>query len=227
MNLLVVNQLIKSRYYSTEEHNCPFVISVITEALLFCFSAPISPSHPIPACWGKGYDSGPHLPHPASPLLPWNVSQHHDVGPTGTPKHSQALEPELPAACTPTTALCCPLLQRGDGPCLHVVWTFSCFFFLFLMSYYLLFFLYLQDLSKSPKSVKKLLPKRKPERKQSEEEFALRKSTFKSFVKLKIHRNKNSVFQVKGIAQHFGKWLICFFVDSWMRRSIPLWHPPV
>uniref|UniRef100_A0A7N9AWG8 Rho guanine nucleotide exchange factor 7 n=1 Tax=Mastacembelus armatus TaxID=205130 RepID=A0A7N9AWG8_9TELE len=30
---------------------------------------------------------------------------------------------------------------------------------------------------KSPKSVKKLLPKRKPERKQSEEEFALRKST--------------------------------------------------
>lgn len=36
----------------------------------------------------------------------------------------------------------------------------------------------LQDLSKSPKSVKKLLPKRKPERKQSEEEFALRKSKF-------------------------------------------------
>lgn len=35
-----------------------------------------------------------------------------------------------------------------------------------------------QDLSKSPKSVKKLLPKRKPERKQSEEEFALRKSMF-------------------------------------------------
>uniref|UniRef100_A0A8C7YZD0 Rho guanine nucleotide exchange factor (GEF) 7a n=1 Tax=Oryzias sinensis TaxID=183150 RepID=A0A8C7YZD0_9TELE len=36
---------------------------------------------------------------------------------------------------------------------------------------------YKEDLSKSPKSVKKLLPKRKPERKQSEEEFALRKST--------------------------------------------------
>ncbi|XP_063069768.1 rho guanine nucleotide exchange factor 7a isoform X1 [Engraulis encrasicolus] len=34
-----------------------------------------------------------------------------------------------------------------------------------------------QDLSKSPKSMKKLLPKRKPERKPSEEEFALRKST--------------------------------------------------
>ncbi|CDQ96892.1 unnamed protein product, partial [Oncorhynchus mykiss] len=39
------------------------------------------------------------------------------------------------------------------------------------------FSLCLQDLSKSPKSVKKLLPKRKPERKQSDEEFALRKST--------------------------------------------------
>ncbi|XP_031439217.1 rho guanine nucleotide exchange factor 7a isoform X1 [Clupea harengus] len=34
-----------------------------------------------------------------------------------------------------------------------------------------------QDLSKSPKSMKKLLPKRKPERKPSDEEFALRKST--------------------------------------------------
>ncbi|XP_044285482.1 rho guanine nucleotide exchange factor 7 isoform X4 [Varanus komodoensis] len=33
------------------------------------------------------------------------------------------------------------------------------------------------DLSKSPKTMKKLLPKRKPERKPSEEEFALRKST--------------------------------------------------
>uniref|UniRef100_A0A3B4WS39 Rho guanine nucleotide exchange factor (GEF) 7a n=1 Tax=Seriola lalandi dorsalis TaxID=1841481 RepID=A0A3B4WS39_SERLL len=40
---------------------------------------------------------------------------------------------------------------------------------------------YKEDLSKSPKSVKKLLPKRKPERKQSEEEFALRKSKFKVF----------------------------------------------
>ncbi|XP_023261088.1 rho guanine nucleotide exchange factor 7 [Seriola lalandi dorsalis] len=39
---------------------------------------------------------------------------------------------------------------------------------------------YKEDLSKSPKSVKKLLPKRKPERKQSEEEFALRKSNAKT-----------------------------------------------
>ncbi|XP_030635451.1 rho guanine nucleotide exchange factor 7b isoform X2 [Chanos chanos] len=36
---------------------------------------------------------------------------------------------------------------------------------------------YKEDLSKSPKSMKKLLPKRKPERKPSEEEFAIRKST--------------------------------------------------
>ncbi|XP_063809232.1 rho guanine nucleotide exchange factor 7 isoform X3 [Pseudophryne corroboree] len=36
---------------------------------------------------------------------------------------------------------------------------------------------YKEDLSKSPKTMKKLLPKRKPERKASDEEFALRKST--------------------------------------------------
>uniref|UniRef100_A0A3B3SIK7 Rho guanine nucleotide exchange factor 7 n=2 Tax=Paramormyrops kingsleyae TaxID=1676925 RepID=A0A3B3SIK7_9TELE len=36
---------------------------------------------------------------------------------------------------------------------------------------------YKEDLSKSPKSMKKLLPKRKPERKPSDEEFAQRKST--------------------------------------------------
>uniref|UniRef100_A0AAY4DFG6 Rho guanine nucleotide exchange factor (GEF) 7b n=1 Tax=Denticeps clupeoides TaxID=299321 RepID=A0AAY4DFG6_9TELE len=36
---------------------------------------------------------------------------------------------------------------------------------------------YKDDISKSPKSMKKLLPKRKPERKPSDEEFAVRKST--------------------------------------------------
>ncbi|XP_056312632.1 rho guanine nucleotide exchange factor 7b isoform X1 [Danio aesculapii] len=36
---------------------------------------------------------------------------------------------------------------------------------------------YKEDLSKSPKNMKKLLPKRKPERKPSDEEFAVRKST--------------------------------------------------
>uniref|UniRef100_A0A8C3KPY2 Rho guanine nucleotide exchange factor 7 n=1 Tax=Calidris pygmaea TaxID=425635 RepID=A0A8C3KPY2_9CHAR len=38
---------------------------------------------------------------------------------------------------------------------------------------------YKEDLSKSPKTMKKLLPKRKPERKPSDEEFALRKSSRK------------------------------------------------
>lgn len=47
-----------------------------------------------------------------------------------------------------------------------------------------------QDLSKSPKSVKKLLPKRKPERKQSEEEFALRKSRFTELNKQPSHFHK-------------------------------------
>lgn len=36
---------------------------------------------------------------------------------------------------------------------------------------------YKEDLSRSPKTMKKLLPKRKPERKPSDEEFAVRKST--------------------------------------------------
>uniref|UniRef100_A0A669DGM0 Rho guanine nucleotide exchange factor (GEF) 7b n=1 Tax=Oreochromis niloticus TaxID=8128 RepID=A0A669DGM0_ORENI len=36
---------------------------------------------------------------------------------------------------------------------------------------------YKEDMSKSPKNVKKLLPKRKPERKPSEEDFTVRKST--------------------------------------------------
>uniref|UniRef100_A0A665UU09 Rho guanine nucleotide exchange factor 7-like n=1 Tax=Echeneis naucrates TaxID=173247 RepID=A0A665UU09_ECHNA len=77
------------------------------------------------------------------------ISPPHPI-PAST-QHPQTLEPELLAACAPTAALGCPLLQGGEG-----VWF---------------------DLSKSPKSVKKLLPKRKPERKQSDEEFALRKST--------------------------------------------------
>ena len=36
---------------------------------------------------------------------------------------------------------------------------------------------YKEDLSKSPKTMKKLLPKRRPERKLSDKEFALRKNT--------------------------------------------------
>lgn len=47
-----------------------------------------------------------------------------------------------------------------------------------LYSFFFIIFFILptQDLSKSPKTMKKLLPKRKPERKPSDEEFALRKS---------------------------------------------------
>lgn len=45
-----------------------------------------------------------------------------------------------------------------------------------LYSSFYFFILPTQDLSKSPKTMKKLLPKRKPERKPSDEEFALRKS---------------------------------------------------
>lgn len=158
------------------------VINLITLALLFHFSASIPPPHPIPACRGEGHDSGSHLPHPASPLLPWNVSfQHYDVGPIGTTQHPQTLEPELSAACTPFTTLCSPLLQGSEGQCFYVVKT-SLYFYLCWFSDCLPFFApHVQDLSKSPKSVKKLLPKRKPERKQSEEEFALRKSMFGIF----------------------------------------------
>lgn len=150
----------------------------------FCLlvsSAPISSSHPVPACWEQGHDCGSHLPHPASPILSWDDPQHNDMGPPGATKHPQTLEPELPATRAAVTALCCTLLQRGEG-------LFILFFLLFIYIIALCVLLYnfgekmycfasrLQDLSKSPKSVKKLLPKRKPERKQSEEEFALRKS---------------------------------------------------
>lgn len=40
-------------------------------------------------------------------------------------------------------------------------------------------FSFLQDMSKSPKNMKKLLPKRKPERKPSEEDVTVRKSEWK------------------------------------------------
>lgn len=78
------------------------------------FSAPISSSHPLPACRGEVHDGGPHLPHPATPILPRHHPQHPDVGPPGTTQHPQTLEPELPTTCTPSAALRCPLLQRGE-----------------------------------------------------------------------------------------------------------------
>uniref|UniRef100_A0A6I8NLJ7 Rho guanine nucleotide exchange factor 7 n=1 Tax=Ornithorhynchus anatinus TaxID=9258 RepID=A0A6I8NLJ7_ORNAN len=53
---------------------------------------------------------------------------------------------------------------------------------------------YKEDLSKSPKTMKKLLPKRKPERKPSDEEFALRKSKEKvTFLRIKCLANLDSL----------------------------------
>lgn len=49
----------------------------------------------------------------------------------------------------------------------------------------------IQDLSKSPKTMKKLLPKRKPERKPSDEEFALRKS--KRHLNKCLHNTKGGI----------------------------------
>lgn len=47
----------------------------------------------------------------------------------------------------------------------------------------------LQDVSKSPKNMKKLLPKRKPERKPSEEDVTVRKSTCRSLRNVRNVRN--------------------------------------
>lgn len=106
-----------------------FVINLNIDPFLFHFSAPISPPHPIPACWGEGHDSGSHIPHPAPPLLPWDISfQYYDVGPIGTTKHPQTLEPELSATRTPFKTLCSPLLQGSEEQCFYVLKTYLCFF---------------------------------------------------------------------------------------------------
>lgn len=47
-------------------------------------------------------------------------------------------------------------------------------------------------MSKSPKNMKKLLPKRKPERKPSEEDFTVRKSKYAT------HQLKYTTLMVKG-----------------------------
>lgn len=56
---------------------------------------------------------------------------------------------------------------------------------------------YVKDLSKSPKNMKKLLPKRKPERKPSEEDFTVRKSRKHSEVEAFI------LFGVQGLRVYF------------------------
>uniref|UniRef100_A0A6Q2YJQ1 Rho guanine nucleotide exchange factor (GEF) 7a n=1 Tax=Esox lucius TaxID=8010 RepID=A0A6Q2YJQ1_ESOLU len=86
------------------------------------------------------------LPHPSSHGAPHSTLMWGPLEPPNTPK-PWSLSCLRPAPpLRPSAALCYKEVRRNH------------------------------DLSKSPKSVKKLLPKRKPERKQSDEEFALRKS---------------------------------------------------
>lgn len=108
------------------------------------------------------------LPHPSShgtslsSTMMWGPLE-----PPNTPKpwSLSCLRPAPPLR--PSAALCYKEVSRISFVCLFSLNTRVSWFLLCLCN---------QDLSKSPKSVKKLLPKRKPERKQSEEEFALRKS---------------------------------------------------
>ncbi|XP_045338194.1 rho guanine nucleotide exchange factor 7 isoform X7 [Leopardus geoffroyi] len=107
------------------------------------------PSHPI-APSGKHADSKPAPLTPAYHTLPH--PSHH-----GTPHTTINWGPLEPPKTPKPWSLSClrpaPPLRPSAALC------------------------YKEDLSKSPKTMKKLLPKRKPERKPSDEEFALRKST--------------------------------------------------
>lgn len=78
--------------------------------LHFAPAAPVSPSDAVQTCRKPGPDSCSCLPHLTTPLLSWDPSQHHDVGPPGAPQNPEALEPELLASSTPTQALSCSLL---------------------------------------------------------------------------------------------------------------------
>lgn len=135
------------------------------------------PSHPLTPsrhAEGRGMTVAPTyhtLPHPSSHGTSHSTMMWGPLEPPNTPKpwSLSCLRPAPPLR--PSAALC--YKEVSNWVCLM-----CCMlgFFKFLICSSLI----LQDLSKSPKSVKKLLPKRKPERKQSEEEFALRKS--KSFL---------------------------------------------
>ncbi|KAM4860012.1 rho guanine nucleotide exchange factor 7 isoform 2-T2 [Thomomys bottae] len=107
------------------------------------------PSHPIPPS-SKHADSKPVALAPAYHTLPH--PSHH-----GTPHTTISWGPLEPPKTPKPWSLSClrpaPPLRPSAALC------------------------YKEDLSKSPKTMKKLLPKRKPERKPSDEEFALRKST--------------------------------------------------
>ncbi|XP_026718346.1 rho guanine nucleotide exchange factor 7 isoform X1 [Athene cunicularia] len=114
------------------------------------------PSHPVTPS-SKHSDSKPipltpayhTLPHPSHHGTPHTTINWGPLEPPKTPKpwSLSCLRPAPPLR--PSAALC----YKEKMSCI------------------------LKDLSKSPKTMKKLLPKRKPERKPSDEEFALRKST--------------------------------------------------
>ncbi|GAB1292985.1 Rho guanine nucleotide exchange factor 7 [Apodemus speciosus] len=118
------------------------------------------PSHPLTPS-SKHADSKPvaltpayhTLPHPSHHGTPHTTISWGPLEPPKTPKpwSLSCLRPAPPLR--PSAALC--YKERMDS----LPWLCG------------------GDLSKSPKTMKKLLPKRKPERKPSDEEFAVRKST--------------------------------------------------
>ncbi|XP_041439068.1 rho guanine nucleotide exchange factor 7 S homeolog isoform X10 [Xenopus laevis] len=114
------------------------------------------PSHPVTPS-SKHSDCKPMPLTPAYHTLP-HLSHH------GTPHSTISWSPLEPPKTPKPWSLSClrpaPPLRPSAALCYKE--RMSCI---------------LKDLSKSPKSMKKLLPKRKPERKPSDEEFALRKST--------------------------------------------------
>uniref|UniRef100_A0A8C8H9A2 Rho guanine nucleotide exchange factor 7-like n=1 Tax=Oncorhynchus tshawytscha TaxID=74940 RepID=A0A8C8H9A2_ONCTS len=113
------------------------------------------PSHPLTPTRhseSRGVSGGPAyhtLPHPSSHGAPQTPPMWGPLEPPSTPK-PWSLSCLRPA----------PPLKPSAALCYKEVWSWS-----------------FRDLSKSPKSMKKLLPKRKPERKASDEDFATRKST--------------------------------------------------
>ncbi|KAL2770484.1 rho guanine nucleotide exchange factor 7 isoform l [Daubentonia madagascariensis] len=119
------------------------------------------PSHPVTPS-SKHADSKPAplapayhtLPHPSHHGTPHTTINWGPLEPPKTPKpwSLSCLRPAPPLR--PSAALCYKEVRSCSHSDSHMT-----------------------DLSKSPKTMKKLLPKRKPERKPSDEEFALRKST--------------------------------------------------
>ncbi|XP_075962282.1 rho guanine nucleotide exchange factor 7a isoform X1 [Anarhichas minor] len=141
-----------------------------------CHTLPSHPLTPSRHSEGRGMTVAPTyhtLPHPSSHGMSHSTMMWGPLEPPNTPKpwSLSCLRPAPPLR--PSAALC---YKEVKGPRCYVASTslYVLMLIVIQLSHFCLFF---QDLSKSPKSVKKLLPKRKPERKQSEEEFALRKST--------------------------------------------------